>query len=103
MNRHSIALILAIAAAAFACTTALSEDGNALLTVDHYVRARSTVPSMNGQTAQLYVRERVAAGTALRSANLANRVGRFVPGPGTPAVVAFDLPHPDSSRMVEPA
>ena len=99
MNRHSIALILAIAAAAFACTTALSEDGNALLTVDHYVRVRSTVPSMNGQTAQLYVRERVAAGTALRSANLANRVVLFVHGAGTPAEVAFDVPHQDYSWM----
>jgi len=99
MNRHSVALILAIAVAAFACTTALSEDGNALLTVDHYVRVRSTVPSMNGQTAQLYVRERVAAGTALRSANLANRVVLFVHGAGTPAEVAFDVPHQDYSWM----
>jgi pimeloyl-ACP methyl ester carboxylesterase len=63
------------------------------------VRVRSTVPSMTGQTAQLYVRERVAAGTALRSANLANRVVLFVHGAGTPAEVAFDVPHQDYSWM----
>jgi pimeloyl-ACP methyl ester carboxylesterase len=69
------------------------------MTVDHYVRVRSTVPFMNGQTAQLYVRERVAAATALRAANLSNRVVLFVHGAGTPAEVAFDVPHQDYSWM----
>ena len=100
MNRHLVALILALASGALIFgTTALSENGNDLLTVDHYVRVRSTVPSITGQTAQLYVRERVAAGTALRSANLANRVVLFVHGAGTPAEVAFDVPHQDYSWM----
>jgi len=54
---------------------------------------------MNGQTAQLYVRERVAAGTALRAANLSDRVVLFVHGAGTPAEVAFDVPYQDYSWM----
>ena len=52
----------------------LGEDGRSLLTIDHYVKVRSTVPAMAGQTAQIYVRERVEAGTALRAVNLDDRV-----------------------------
>ena len=75
------------------------EDGGQLLTLDHYVRVRSTVPSMAGQIAQLYVRERVLAGTAQRSANLSDRVVLFVHGAGTPAEVSFDVPYHDYSWM----
>ena len=45
------------------------EDSRELLTIDHYVQVRSTVPAIEGQNVQLYVRERVEAGTALRSTN----------------------------------
>jgi len=62
------------------------------LTVDHYVRVVSKAPSMDGQLAQIYVRERVLAGTALRSRGLEGRVVVFVHGAGTPAEVAFDPP-----------
>ncbi len=62
------------------------------LTVDHYVRVVSKAPSMQGQLAQIYVRERVLAGTALRSRGLEGRVVVFVHGAGTPAEVAFDPP-----------
>jgi pimeloyl-ACP methyl ester carboxylesterase len=62
------------------------------LTVDHYVRVASLAPSMDGQLAQIYVRERVLAGTALRSRALDGRVVLFVHGAGTPAEVAFDPP-----------
>lgn len=62
------------------------------LTVDHYVRVVSKAPSMEGQLAQIYVRERVQAGTALRSRGLEGRVVIFVHGAGTPAEVAFDPP-----------
>jgi len=62
------------------------------LTVDHYVRVVSKAPSMDGQLAQIYVRERVLAGTALRSRGLEGRVVVFVHGAGTPAEVSFDPP-----------
>src|SRR6476661_6420448 len=76
-----------------------AEDSEQLLTVDHYVRVKSTVPSIAGQTAQIYVRERTRAGTPLRSSNLADRVVLFVHGAGTPAEVAFDVPYQDYSWM----
>jgi pimeloyl-ACP methyl ester carboxylesterase len=76
-----------------------AEDGERLLTVDHYVRVKSTVPSIAGQTTQIYVRERTKAATALRSSNLADRVVLFVHGAGTPAEVAFDVPYEDYSWM----
>jgi pimeloyl-ACP methyl ester carboxylesterase len=60
---------------------------------------KSTVPAIAGQTAQLYVRERVLAGTALRAGVAADRVVLFVHGRGTPAEVAFDVPYQDYSWM----
>ena len=75
------------------------DDGDRLLTIDHYVRVKSTVPAIAGQPAQLYVRERVVAGTALRGTISPDRVVLFVHGAGTPAEVAFDLPYQDYSWM----
>jgi pimeloyl-ACP methyl ester carboxylesterase len=70
-----------------------------VLTVDHYVRHESTLPAMRGETAQLYVRERVLAGTLARTRDFADRVVLFVHGAGTPAEVAFDVPFADYSWM----
>ena len=78
---------------------AAADDSEQLLTVDHYVRVRSTVPAIAGQTAQIYVRERAKAGTILRGARFADRVVLFVHGAGTPAEVAFDVPYKDYSWM----
>ena len=75
------------------------DDGQQLLTIDHFVRVKSTVPSMVGQPAQIYVRERVQAGSALRGGPAADRVVLFVHGAGTPAEVAFDVPYQDYSWM----
>jgi len=75
------------------------DDGDRLLTIDHYLRVKSTVPAIAGQQAQLYVRERVVAGSALRGALSPERVVLFVHGAGTPAEVAFDLPYQDYSWM----
>ena len=58
------ALVLAVLFAPLA----FADDGQKLLTIDHYVRIQSTVPAIAGQPAQVYVRERVQAGTALRDA-----------------------------------
>ena len=78
---------------------AAADDSEKLLTVDHYVRVRSTVPAIAGQPAQIYVRERAKAGTVLRGATFADRVVLFVHGAGTPAEVAFDVPYKDYSWM----
>jgi pimeloyl-ACP methyl ester carboxylesterase len=73
-------------------TSARSDDGQRLLSIDHYVRVTSAVPSISGQVAQIYVRERVRASVALGGAVADDRVVLFVHGAGTPAEVAFDTP-----------
>ena len=75
------------------------DDGQRLLSIDHYVSVTSTVPAIAGQKAQLYVRERVLAGAALRDVTATDRVVLFVHGAGTPAEVAFDVPYQDYSWM----
>jgi pimeloyl-ACP methyl ester carboxylesterase len=76
---------------------ASADDSQRLLTLDHYVCVKSTVPALAGQEVPIYVRERVQA---LRSATQPDRVAIFVHGAGTPAEVAFDVPQPDYSWMV---
>ncbi len=63
-----------------------------VLRLDHYVHVVSTAPSMEGEMARIYVRERTLPGTPLRSADLAGKVVLFIHGAGTPAEVAFDVP-----------
>jgi pimeloyl-ACP methyl ester carboxylesterase len=77
----------------------LGDDGQRLLSVDHYVPVRSAVPAIAGQTAEIYLREVVRAGAALRDVTPAERVVLFVHGAGTPGEVAFDAPYPDYSWM----
>ncbi|MDQ1471742.1 MAG: hypothetical protein QOJ99_3222 [Bryobacterales bacterium] len=83
----------------FAGQMAMGDDSQRLLTVDHYVRVRSTVPAIAGQTTQIYVREIVQAGEALRREAATDRVVLFVHGAGTPAEVAFDAAYQDYSWM----
>jgi pimeloyl-ACP methyl ester carboxylesterase len=90
------ALLTAVGCAATTTTSSSLPSGDQLLTIDHYVRVRSTAPSMNGQTAQLYVRERVEGRTIQRGSS---GVVLFVHGAGTPAEVAFDVPTGDYSWM----
>jgi pimeloyl-ACP methyl ester carboxylesterase len=73
-----------------------SAESDRVETINHYVRVRSTAPSMNGQFAQLYVRER-ASGRVLARGGAG--VVLFVHGAGTPAEVAFDVPAGDYSWM----
>jgi pimeloyl-ACP methyl ester carboxylesterase len=75
------------------------EDSQQVLTVDHYVPNRSVVPSIDGQTVQIYVRERVKPATVQRGVPRDDRVVLFVHGAGTPAEVAFDVPYADYSWM----
>jgi pimeloyl-ACP methyl ester carboxylesterase len=83
----------------FVIVTVSADDSNRLLTLDHYVRVTSNVPAIAGQPAQLYVRERVQAGRALRASSFAGNVVLFIHGAGTPAEVAFDVPYQDYSWM----
>ena len=87
-------LILSMVASA-----AFSDDSSHLITVDHYVHVKSTAPGMAGQDAQIYVREVVLAGMALRAGSTADRVVLFIHGAGTPAEVSFDVPYKDYSWM----
>ena len=75
-----------------------ADDRERILTIDHFVRVRSTVPAMNGQDAQIYVRERVQAGRALGNGSWSGRVALFVHGAGTPSEVAFDVPYGETGR-----
>jgi pimeloyl-ACP methyl ester carboxylesterase len=96
--RPQLTLVSIVLTCAVAGVMRAQNSGN-LLTTDHYVKVRSIVPAMNGQTAQIYVRERVQLSTALRAASLGDRVVLFVHGAGTPAEVAFDVPYQDYSWM----
>jgi pimeloyl-ACP methyl ester carboxylesterase len=89
----------ALSFAFLGASLAYAGDGERLLSVDHYVRVRSTVPAISGQTTQIYVREVVLAGSALRSESPADRVVLFIHGAGTPAEVAFDVRYQDYSWM----
>jgi pimeloyl-ACP methyl ester carboxylesterase len=68
------------------------DDSSRLLSIDHFVRVKSTVPAIAGQQSQVYVRERVLAGMVARGTTPSDRVVLFVHGAGTPAEVAFDVP-----------
>jgi len=82
-----------------AAARAAADDGQQLLTVDHYVKVQSKVPAIAGQTTQIYVRERVKAGNGLRGPQSSDSVVLFIHGAGTPAEVAFDAPYEDYSWM----
>jgi pimeloyl-ACP methyl ester carboxylesterase len=87
-----VALALTVLTPALLAARSGQDDGQRLLSIDHYVPVKSMVPSIAGQTAHIYVRERVLAGAALRGSPAAERVVLFVHGAGTPAEVAFDVP-----------
>ena len=92
-------LPIALAVIAFATVSLPAQtmtEARKILSVDHKVAVKSTVPAMAGQTAQIYVRERVAEGLKNTAAD---RVVLFVHGAGTPAEVAFDVPTGDYSWM----
>jgi pimeloyl-ACP methyl ester carboxylesterase len=89
---------VSIAAGLLLAQLSFADDSARLLRVDHYVRVHSTVPSISGQLSQIYVREVVEAGVALRGP-ASDRVALFVHGAGTPAEVSFDVQYQDYSWM----
>lgn len=96
-------LVRRAAAAAMLATLAACQTPQAMDSAspnryrEHYVAVQSSAPSMPGEFAQLYVRERLA--DAVLSGDGAGQVVLFIHGAGTPAEVAFDVPHPDYSWM----
>ncbi len=90
------ALFTLVALVALFAPLARGEDAKTILSRDHYVDVRSTVPAIAGQPVRLYLRERVSA-TPQRAGS--DKVVLFVHGAGTPAEVAFDVPFQDYSWM----
>jgi pimeloyl-ACP methyl ester carboxylesterase len=100
MNKHLFAVMLVVATLSAAmAASSWRDDSNRVLTLDHFVRLKSSVPSIAGQETQIFVRERTRAATVLRGSSLAGRTVLFVHGAGTPGHVAFDVPHSDYSWM----
>jgi pimeloyl-ACP methyl ester carboxylesterase len=87
-NLKALALLLAAMAG-----IANGQNGMA----EHYVPVQSIAPSMAGEMARIYVRERLPA-SGIPSAP-EGQVVLFVHGNGTPAEVAFDVPVPGYSWM----
>jgi pimeloyl-ACP methyl ester carboxylesterase len=98
--RHAMTgtLTAALAAVLLAGASVGADDAERLLTIDHFVRVKSTVPSIAGQPAQLYLRERARAGVIARGGG-GDKVLLFVHGAGTPAEVSFDVSYQDYSWM----
>ena len=99
MRKQLACVMLVVGVVSTGIVTSAPDDSTRLLTLDHYVRVKSSVPTIAGQEAQIYVRERARAGTVLRGSSLAGRTVLFVHGAGTPGHVAFDVPHSDYSWM----
>ena len=101
--RITVALLAGAALVGGGGQGALADDSQQMLWIDHFVEHVSTVPAIAGQPVQLYVRERVQAGTIVNSPSFEDRVVVFVHGAGTPAEVAFDVPFEDYSWMASVA
>src|SRR5260221_10535787 len=106
--RHRVAVRVRLIAT-FICfnisfiPNSIADEGDQLLTVDHYVSVHSTVPFMAGQTAAIYGRERLPSRLILSAAPLSDRVLLFVHCAGTPPEGAVDAPYPDCSWSACPA
>lgn len=102
MTTRTVRLLIAVAVTSLFVPRALQAQDRTLQ-IDHYVPVVSTAPSMKGETAQIYVRERTLATTSRRGGNMAGRVVLFIHGAGTPAEVAFDAPADGYSWMAHHA
>ena len=96
--RFRLLVGLSVLAAGATASAAPAADDEKLVTVDRFVATTSSAPSMKGQPAQIFVRERAKPDVA-QGAGGADRVVLFVHGAGTPAEVAFDVPYQDYSWM----
>lgn len=92
-----IGLTLTLAGAVLSWAAVAADDGDRLLTLDHYIRGNSA--GAGSATSLLYLRERTKASTVARGGPPRARVVLFVHGAGTPAEVSFDVPFRDYSWM----
>jgi len=92
-----IGLTLTLAGAVLSWAAVAADDGDRLLTLDHYIRGNSA--GAGSATSLLYLRERTKASTVARGGPPRSRVVLFVHGAGTPAEVSFDVPFRDYSWM----
>ncbi len=90
--------LLAVTVAFGVVVATPSAQSPTVTTAEHRVRVTSAVPAIAGESVEIYVRERVRSDTAVASLP-ADRAVLFVHGAGTPAEVAFDVPHGDYSWM----
>lgn len=91
-----------VAFCALACSSpawAATPESEHVMSVDHYVLVKSTVPAIQGQTTAIYVRELTLPGTVARDKALGDKVVLFIHGAGTPAEVSFDVNYEDYSWM----
>ena len=106
VTRATSIALMAISASLISGGSAMAQahpEAREILSIDHYVRVESKAPSMEGEVAQIYVRERAAPATVFRSLDLEGRVVLFVHGGGTPAEVTFDVPFEGYSWMAHHA
>ena len=85
---------LTVLVSALAVTAAVNAQNESVM-AEHYVANVSLAPAMEGQVAQIYVREHSVAGASYEEGD----VVLFVHGAGTPAEVAFDAPYGTYSWM----
>jgi pimeloyl-ACP methyl ester carboxylesterase len=98
-SRLALTVVIGALVAGSGYVALRADDSSHILTIDHYLKVKSTVPAIAGQQAQIYVRERVQAGLALRAKDFTDHVVLFVHGAGTPAEVSFDVPRDGYSWM----
>ena len=91
-------MLVAVAVALVVVAALPSAQSPKLQTVEHKVKVTSAVPAIAGQSVDIYVRERIRADLAGKPI-APDHVVLFVHGAGTPAEVAFDVPHSDYSWM----
>jgi len=83
------------------CAT-IGDDSSRLVTVDHYVRVKSTAPALTGQDAQIYVREVVLAGTGAHHKQVVpERVRELYADLGSKQKVVIDLARSSHNAMWE--
>jgi pimeloyl-ACP methyl ester carboxylesterase len=95
MKRLNVLAVLLLVVGLTVAGCAHQQGSEQLVSVDHYVNLRSSIPEITGQNTRIYVRERAKAARD----GVGKGVVLFVHGAGTPAAVAFDASRPDYSWM----
>lgn len=70
--------------------TAQGDTQKSILSFDHFVTHVSTIPAIEGQPVQLFVRERVHPGLVRSGASHAGKVVLFIHGASLPSEAVFD-------------